>query len=213
MRLVAIFLAVSLLSAAHARADDPRTDLGSPFEGPAWRAAGGPDGTDAAEPEHAEPRSRLRAFELRVPSVAIGPLFGHGSGVLGGLSMSFYARLAPWAAVGARVVASDIAYASSGDVVLGGGIMLPSVRFSFREELDPVVAIECGLHLEGGYFGGGGRSSPFGGAFGLGGGIFAALDLGPSNAIVLDAIVSGWGARGGYNGWLQIELAYAVRFD
>jgi hypothetical protein len=192
-------------SASVARADDPRTELGSPI--------------DVTAPIPRAPRPRIRSWEIRLVGFGYGELFGARSRPSQSLALglALYGRLTPWASLGARLYVSQLGWADSGGLIIDGGLALPSIRLSFREEIDSVVAIECGVHVEAGFFGGrhgGGGRSAFGqGAFGFGGGLEAALDLGPSNAIVLDLVLEGWGANGGYAAWLFATLGYSVRFD
>jgi hypothetical protein len=195
-------LVTSLLAGNVARADDPRVELGSPID-----------------PDAPAPRPRIRAWQITLTGLGYGEIFSpRGSVPRLVLGLAIYGRLAPWASLGARIMVAELGYSDLGGVILHGGLALPSVRFSFREELDSVVAIEGGLHLEAGFYGGT-RTTPathdvFGeGAFGAGGGLDLALDLGPSNAIVLDLVLEGWGARGSFTAWLFASLGYAVRFD
>ncbi|MBX3273883.1 MAG: hypothetical protein KF729_26700 [Sandaracinaceae bacterium] len=180
-------------------------------------APAAPADAPALDPEPARGR-RPRTFSLwfgvglahtQLPHVA-------GSQLTMSNQLAFYGRVAEWAALGLRL-RGGAGYSSVEGALVQANFGLPSIALSFRESLGTAATLELGLHAEGGFYVDWRENRLVGQdrlGFGLGGGVFATLELGAAHGVLLDYTFEVYGL-GGSDAWTwgAATLAYVHRWD
>lgn len=199
-----------LMTSAPASADAPLDDGARDTP-----AAEGEAGENATEPGVARPP---RMFRL---SFGMGVSHGwtEGRDTTWGLSspISFYVRTVDWLSIGLRI-AGGFGYSSIEGAIVDVSFGLPSLALSFRESLGTAAALEVGMHADLGmqiFFR---ENAPYSDTnrvrFGPAMGVFAILELGVANGLMLDYTVEAYGLDGvDFQILGHATLSYVLRLE